>query len=331
MAGPQPAPRVALTPRDYAILWSLHQARYLGVESIEWLHFPQWRARYATWPPGRRYKATSQAYTRMQQLQSAGLVRRVKRPVAQAVDVYRREPDVFFLTLDGARWLAEERGLPLDALHYGEPRERSSARLPHHVAVGRAYAALRAQFETKLPEIRFTRWQSEHDTARDFDRIAVYHPRRDGGGQSEEQGLQPDGAFVIEHPTGATLFFVEVERAQPLPKWRAKIFAYEAYQNSPQLRARWGSHLFSLLGVARNAHHQRQLLTATAEALALLYPDPQRRAEAQESYFITTEERLHPLQIGRGWLWLTEVRSVERRGAVPWGVAIETAEHVLIS
>lgn len=32
--------------RNVEILWSLREARYLTVELVEWLHFPQWRDRY---------------------------------------------------------------------------------------------------------------------------------------------------------------------------------------------------------------------------------------------------------------------------------------------
>ena len=38
--------RLALTPRDIDIFESIHEARYLSTETLEWLHFPQWRERY---------------------------------------------------------------------------------------------------------------------------------------------------------------------------------------------------------------------------------------------------------------------------------------------
>jgi hypothetical protein len=116
-------PGLALTPRDLQILWSLHQARYLTVESIEWLHFPQWRERYGQWQEqqrtgkAQRYKACSQAYTRMQLLAQAGYVRRIVRPVMLAIDHYQREADMFLLAEPGARLLAEYHGLDLNQIH----------------------------------------------------------------------------------------------------------------------------------------------------------------------------------------------------------------------
>lgn len=74
--------RVALTPRDVEILWSLHEARYLTVEMVEWLHFPQWRDRYAQWQQAqesgstKRYMPVAQAYHCMRRLEQAQLVRR---------------------------------------------------------------------------------------------------------------------------------------------------------------------------------------------------------------------------------------------------------------
>ena len=34
------ARRIRLTVRDLDVLWSLHQAPYLTVDAVEWLHFP---------------------------------------------------------------------------------------------------------------------------------------------------------------------------------------------------------------------------------------------------------------------------------------------------
>lgn len=330
--------QVSLTARDYAILQSLSQGRYLPIPCVEWLHFPQWRERYAVWQAEqaagseRRYKACTQAYTRMQQLCAAGLVGHIVRPVAQAVNVYHREADLFFLTEAGALALTAHSGVPLSALHYREPRERSYLMLQHHATVGRAYAALRSRIEGK-PGLSFSDWRSEHDFQRDHDRISVYTPQGEDGG-TEEQGIQPDGAFFIEHEGGRALFFVEVERDQPVMKWKQKVWAYEAYHGSAQLQARFQHPTFALLGIVENASRQRSLIQATAEALVALYPyNAERRESAMRRYEITTVERLHPATVGAGWFKLAAVRPVERKaigGAVRYGAEIEGAEHVLI-
>jgi hypothetical protein len=327
--------RIALTPRDIEILWSLHQARYLTVELIEWLHFPQWRDRYRQWQQAKeagatkRYMPVAQAYHCLRRLEQAKFVRRIVRPAMLAVDYYQREPDLFFLTEKGAEVVAAARGIEVEQLHYGEPRQRSYLMLQHHVAVGRVYAALRSKIESK-PGLHFWEWRSEHHASKDFDRVTMRVPQADGTQRTEETGIQPDGAFFIEYEGGRTLFFVEVERDQPLKKWREKVYAYEAYHNSAPVRARYTSHTFVLLGLAMDAMHQRRLLEATGEAVAGLYEDPARRAVAQERYLIGHMGHAHPTRIGVGWQKLQRVEVVERGGAVPLGVKVETAEHVLI-
>jgi hypothetical protein len=58
---------IALAPRDIQILWSVREPRYLTVELIEWLHFPQWHDHYMPW----------------QQAKETGVTKRYM-PVAQA-------------------------------------------------------------------------------------------------------------------------------------------------------------------------------------------------------------------------------------------------------
>jgi hypothetical protein len=102
------APRIALMTRDLDIFWSLHEARYLTIEAIEWLHFPQWHKRHVQWQEAqtagetKSYIATTQAYTRLRLLQGNGYVGRIVRPTMLAVDTYQWEPDLFFLTKKGA-------------------------------------------------------------------------------------------------------------------------------------------------------------------------------------------------------------------------------------
>jgi hypothetical protein len=328
--------RIALTPRDIDILWSLHEARYLSVDLIEWLHFPQWRDRYAQWQQAhaagspKRYMPVAQAYHCLRRLEQAHYVRRIVRPALLAVDYYQREPDLFFLTEQGAEVVAAARGMELDEILYGQPRQRSYLMLQHHVAVARVYAALRSRIDSK-PGIAFTHWRSEHHAAKDFDRLTMRVPQVDGTHRTEETGIQPDGAFFIEYDGGRTLFFLEVERDQPLKKWKDKVYAYEAYGRSPQLQARYGTSEFVLLGMALDPAHQRRLLEATGAALAGLYTDPAQRMQAQENYLIGQMGCAHPTRIGDGWQVLQRIEVVERGGVAPLGVRVEIGEHVLIT
>jgi hypothetical protein len=329
-------PGFVLMARDLDLFQSLSDARYLTIEQIEWLHFPIWRERYGQWHQAQAagnttpYAPSTNAYRRMRALVGQKLVRRIVRPAMLAVDTYRREPDLFFLTEKGAQLLAEHRGLDLAELHYGEPRQRSYLMLQHHVAVGQVYAALRSRVDAK-PGIAFTHWRSEHHAAKDFDRLTMRVPQPDGTHRTQETGIQPDGAFFIEYDGGRTLFFLEVERDQPLKKWKEKVYAYEAYSRSAQMQARYGTREFILLGVALDATHQRRLLEATGEAIAGLYTDPVYRMQAYDNYLIGHMGCVHPTRIGAGWQRLQRIEVVERGGVAPLGVRVEVGEHVLIT
>src|SRR4051794_10023319 len=41
--------RLQITERDLAIFESLSTARFLTAQALEWLHFPDWEARYKAW------------------------------------------------------------------------------------------------------------------------------------------------------------------------------------------------------------------------------------------------------------------------------------------
>ena len=187
MREPNPAPRFHPTPRDLEMLWSLSQARYLTAEELEWLHFPTWRTRWTAWHAKHtagdpaRYLPSAQLYSRLRGMEALKLIYRLKRPTMLAVSTFRREPDLFFLGERGAELLANTWGLEPETLHYGTPRERSYALLPHQAAVGRAYAALRSRIEEK-EGLQFSDWRSEHDFGRDHDRINGFVPQGEGGG-----------------------------------------------------------------------------------------------------------------------------------------------------
>lgn len=54
-SGMSAPPRLRITKRDIAILHSLSTARFLTAQTIEWLHFPDWRARWEQHTAAHRY------------------------------------------------------------------------------------------------------------------------------------------------------------------------------------------------------------------------------------------------------------------------------------
>ena len=71
--------RIQITYRDLAMFESLSTARFLTPQALEWLHFPEWEARYKAWQAkGKKdevYEVTGRLYHRLKRM------REVKPPL----------------------------------------------------------------------------------------------------------------------------------------------------------------------------------------------------------------------------------------------------------
>ena len=90
-----PAHRLVVTARDAAILASLAEVRFLTVEHLQWLHWPErWRAgERATRDANRPNRSPKNAYTRVAGLATHGLLVSLRRSVDRGVTEYRQLPD----------------------------------------------------------------------------------------------------------------------------------------------------------------------------------------------------------------------------------------------
>jgi len=103
---------VQLTDRDLRILQSLREGHYLTVEALEWLHVPSWRERWERWhrrtatapAPRPPYTSSTSFRARLHQLEAAGLVLRLKRPLIVGRS-QRRNGDLYALRAAGAALL----------------------------------------------------------------------------------------------------------------------------------------------------------------------------------------------------------------------------------
>src|SRR5690242_4675121 len=141
-------PRLRITERDIAMLQSLSTARFLTAQAIEWLHFPDWRRRWERHTAEHRdgaYYPAPRVYGRLRQLERAGMIHRIVRPISLASVTPQRDDNAYALAEPGALLLAEARGRSLDAICYEQLRERSVHNQTHSVLIGRFYAALRAK------------------------------------------------------------------------------------------------------------------------------------------------------------------------------------------
>ncbi|HEY0739304.1 MAG TPA: replication-relaxation family protein [Herpetosiphonaceae bacterium] len=279
-----------LTDRDLAILGSLAAARYLTIEALEWLHFPdrrsKWEAAYQTKQP---YIASRSLYDRMKRMHDAKLVLRIKRPMSLASGCFGREPDVYALAADGATWLADATGISASAMRADRLRERSFNTLTHGVGIGTFYAAMRTKVESM--QLTLTDWQSDYALSKSYDRLTVRVTQANGAIIQRRMPVLPDGAFFIVNQDTRYLFFVEIDRGRHVSTWREKIMAYERYVRSPELKARYGVESFTLLTATTTETQRQQLMQATAQI----------NAKPGGRYLFTRIGDLHPLTIGHAW------------------------------
>jgi len=285
-----------LQDRDLDMLRSLADARLLTADALEWLHFASWRTRYRRCveqqgaPNAARYQASSNLYRRLRGLCDGQYLQRVTRVVATARTIFYRVPDAYGLTAAGAELLAAHGGM--DAAASIAPRKRAIQNLDHTVAIGRLYAALRAELEYR--GLRLMDWQGDHHLARNaYDRIAI-------AGVREPLPILPDATFVLED----TRYFVEIDRGtRPLRSWTDKVRAYAAYQQSALLTARYQVAQFRVLTVAPTSVR----LLRIAEEVATV------TRQASADYLFMSAEYVHPTTIRRGWQRIATIDWTPRR------------------
>jgi len=314
-------------PRDLDMLMSLSEARYLTAPAIEWLHWASWRTRWQQWTEQdahtrRPYRPSTWMYDRLQRLETLGLILKIRRPASLGTTQFKRASDVYALSERGADLLCEMHDVPRGTLDYDQGRMRSWLTLAHSVAIGHAYAALRAKIATKR-DLVFAEWHSDAQLAKAYDRIAVRVPQPNGSVISKTLPIQPDGTFVLWHAGGSVRVFIEVDRGRRVTTWRDKIYAYHAYTNSAALHKRYGTTWFVLLTITTTDDHRRKLMAATAQ----IVDNPGDR------YLFAVQSAVHPTTIGSQWHKIGQrqptVKHLPGNQAIA-GVDVEPLEHVFI-
>jgi len=322
------------------MLESIHAARFLTAEQLEWLHFPTWRERYTKWQAeqdqgrSRYYLPSAQLYSRLRRMEAERLLRRIVRPVAMAVSVYKRDADLWTIAERGGELLVEYASYERAALDIPDVRHRSFQTVTHSAEIARVYAALRARIEAK-PGLRIADWRNDQQTKRDYDRIAARVPQGDATTTPELLPVQPDGLLRLASGERETLLLIEVERDRPPQSWMRKVYAWEAYRGSAELRQRYGVASFAVLAFSLTAAQRDKLMETTAQALLQLFDgDLQRVRTSASAYLFAALPDAHPLRIGDQWRRIGGVSARPHRlpsGEMQQRVAVEGVVHALIT
>ena len=314
-----------LTARDMAVLHTLGIARLLTIPALEWLHWPSWAARWAAAQQRQDayYKPSTRAYTRLAALRRAGYVQRFARAVADGTATVRREADAYALTERGAERLrAAGRWEP--GMIWLPRRERSVQHLAHSVAIGQTYAALHAKAQT-MPGRTITGWMTDAALDRSpADTVRVITRTATGGVQAVTVPVRPDATAELRSTRGAMRVFVEVDRGRSMASWADKVRAYQAYQDSAAVRARYGVSSFVLLCVTTTEAQRRQMLQATAQVIG----------QASDRYLFGLIDDIHPTTIGDCWQKLGVVERTAQqslRGSIITHYTVTPAPHVVLS
>jgi hypothetical protein len=331
--------RFVVTARDLAMLESLNAARFLTAEQLEWLHFPTWRDRYAKWQEeratgnGRHYIPSAQLYSRLRRMEAEKLIRRLVRPVAMAISVYKRDADLWTLSERGADLLVKHGGVAPEAIDVPDLRPRSYQTVTHSAEIGKVYAALRARIEARVG-LQILEWYNDQQTKRAYDRIVARVPQTNGSWTEEALPVQPDGVLRLGHGERESLLLIEVERDRPPQSWMRKVYAWETYRGSRELRERYGITNFLVLAFSLTDAQRQALMETTAQALCQLFDgDLQRVHAAANAYLFAALPDVHPLCIGESWWRIADVTVQEQH--LPGGERYKQARitpmvHVLI-
>ena len=282
---------IQITDRDRAILSAVHEHRFLRSSHI------------LTYVAG----SSQQLLRRLHLLYHHGFL---ERPRAQ-LDYYHQggsRPIIYGLGQKGAQLLARERGVPLDAIEWGEKnRSVGTIYLEHALLVSDVMVAI--EVACKQHGIRFLK-RTELSPAANRDQTNPFRWKVNLN-NSMALGVIPDNVFALDcaHTNGKSeraYFFLEADRGT-MPVLRQnllqtsmyrKFLAYEATWSQSIHRARFGFHRFRVLVVTESSDRVNSLVEACSK-----------------------------LERGRGLFLFSEVESVKKLGPLSaiWKCAYQVA------
>lgn len=261
--------RVALGPRDLAILTAVADYRFLTREQVQRLFFGArspygHRRRLGAEPNGFR-----RACDRLKKLTTAGYLRRVVGPYVffgfdQAGDrspaSYARPPYLYLLAELGAELVASLRGDDPDGLLVKKAHELSPVTLGHELALNDVRVALTLATEAD-PGWRLVNWL---DTRAAYEEYSIDHPET---GRPVRHVFAPDAWAHVRTAAGQDVgIFLELDRGtQSHRRITEKVRIFLDYARSGRFRARFGLDKFRVAFVTTATPARAKNLRRTVE------------------------------------------------------------------
>lgn len=287
--------QIQLHRRDFAILRSLAEARYLSIQAIEWLHWPGWWARWqrvqesqaaGEQGPHTRYRVGGAVYARLHQFVQAQLIAEVNRQISWDAEFQARPPLLYTLTDHGLRVLAGCDALPLPVATARLIRQPDTIQQHRQIEVGKIYAALRAKVE--LRGGRLMEWRAAHTLQ---PHAAIDVPDVQGRGTTQQIRIKPAATCQIQRlRREPRRYFIEQARGIDLDTWHIIVSGYDAYHASPDYQTRYSGQAMTVLVFTVNDQQRERLMHATAQATT-----------TPERYRFRTVKQIHPTSIATGW------------------------------
>lgn len=229
------APNIILQPRDVKILVAVNDhLGFLTREQIQVLFFGT-SSPFESKSGKENSNGLKRACHRLKLLFHNGYLdryapRRDRQGIVDYRDInaklYAPRPFIYHLTEEGAKFVAEAKGIPLKEVHYNRKfRERDESRLYHEMTINDFRITLTLAERAYKDQLQIVEWRSEKECVR------PYNVKNKNTGKFQKKMFRPDAYFKIKIQDQAIASFLEVDTGTESHSRRIidKIIKYKEY------------------------------------------------------------------------------------------------------
>jgi len=232
--------KIAIQPRDRAIMIALYSFRILSREQIEMLF---------------NFKCTRRVNNRLRKLYDHRYISRFFQPTIRG-----SAKAIYYLGPKGVNIVSEELGH--DRKDIQRKRKSTSQFKEFFLAHAMEINDIRIAFTLAIlvnPEMKLERWINDNDCQQEY---WISKPEKD-----VVKRFRPDGYFRFWHQGKLYSFFLEHDRStMTLDRFKKKVHLYEEFADLGYYRQRFGVKYFSVLVVTRSQERLKNI-KKTVEAV----------------------------------------------------------------